>query len=353
MNAKSFVALAAVTVVVSTAAVVVLAEHQGISGGQKYDAPVIPGLLDKANDVSKIVVKDAEKTITVERKDKGWVVADKADYPAREDRVRSLVQSLAMLRLSEPKTRKKDRYARLELQPLDAKDAKSRRVELMAGDKKLADMLIGKSRDTGGGKGAAGVYVRMPDEDQAWLALGEVSAKADPLTWMQAKIADVKESRTREIHLVPKDGQQVIVVQDEPTGKTFKLGNPPEGAKLGKDADGKLKNLADAFDILEFVDVRSASELDFANPDLSITLTTFDGLILDLAGVRDGDTMWFIVDALKDDAIVPPAPKEGEKTVDVMTEASEIQAKTRGWAFKFSDYRMKNLSLTMADLIEK
>ncbi len=352
MNPKGFVALAVVTIAVSAAAAVVLAEHHGFADGQKYDAPVFPGLVDKANDVSKVVIRDAKSTLTVERRESGWVVAEKADYPAREDRVRKLVVDLASLRLSEPKTRMKERYGRLEVQELDAKDAKSRSIELMARDAVVANVLAGKTKTNTAGKGPQGIYIRMPDEEQAWLAAGEISASPDPLKWMLTKIADIKEVRTREIRMVPKEGDQLIVVQDEPTGKSFKIGNLPDGAEAAKDADDKLKNLADAFDILEFVDVRSASELDFTNPDLAITVATFDGLILDLSGVKDGDTMWFVLNAAVDAAATAPA-KEGAEPVDVNKEAEDVNTGTRGWAFKFSDFRMKNLSVTLADLVAK
>ena len=82
---------------------------------------------------------------------------------------------LADLRLLEAKTDQADRHARLEVEDITAKDAKSRQVTLAGADgKPLADLIVGKQNYTSDLNGLRGVYVRKPGNAQAWLAQGSV-----------------------------------------------------------------------------------------------------------------------------------------------------------------------------------
>ena len=53
------------------------------------DTPLLPGLQEAINDVASLAVTTADGTVTLERGEAGWTLAEKAGYPARADRVRT------------------------------------------------------------------------------------------------------------------------------------------------------------------------------------------------------------------------------------------------------------------------
>src|SRR5882672_5139173 len=164
------VLLAATAVSVVAAGYAVVSESRiqapAIAGGK----PVFGDLLAHANDVESVTGKFA-----IARKGGGWALAEKDDYPVAADKLRQLVAGLADLRLLEAKTDQPDRYARLDVEDIAAKDAKSKQVMLAgAGGKPLATLIVGKQNFTSDLNGLHGVYVRKPGTAQAWLAQGAV-----------------------------------------------------------------------------------------------------------------------------------------------------------------------------------
>ncbi len=361
MNAKGFIALSAVTLVVTAAAVAVVVDRAQSRGADHLDALLLPSLLDKANDVTAIVVKSGDKTFTVTKNGKLWTIPDKSGYPALEDKVRKAIIDLARLRVVSEKTRMEDRYPRLQVEDPGKKDAKSTLVTLKAGESTVASAILGKRKFSATGRGGDGIYVRLPDQPQAWLAGSDLAINPDPLEWVDKTLFNVAESRAAEVRVVPKEGEQVIVVREEGKDKGFKLANPPAGKAPAKDAADKMRDLVTSFENVDLEDVRKASEVATGAPELTVTMVTQDGLIVEMNGYRVDKEMWFTVDASADDATAPaPAPDkapgaQGEAaapTSGVPAEAAAIDKKTDGWAYKFLDWRSGRLDLKMAALVQ-
>jgi len=346
MNAKLVLGLAAVTAIVTVGAVAAVYDRYENRGPSRLNELMVPSLLEKANDVSSITVKDAKGSFSLNKAGTAWVIPEKGGYPATEDKVRKAIVDLAKLRKVEEKTRLKDRLTRLQLEDPSGKDAKSVLVSVKAGDRAVASLIVGKRKISTTGKGGDGVYVRMPDRDQAWLAEGDYSVATDALDWLDKIVLDVKESRVNEVQVLPRGGEQIIAVRDEGAGKGFKLSNVPADKTPVKEAGEKLRDLASAFDGLEIADVKKAGDLAGKEPDLTLTLSTADGLVVDLAGFRDGEALWFAIAAMVDDASA-----SGEKDRNaVRAEAEAINAEVKGWLYKFPDYKTKNLTPDMASL---
>ena len=93
----------------------------------------------KAADIATIRIKDPKSTLTLSKKEDGWVIAEREDFPADVAKVREFVIKMVELKVvqSEP-VGEKDR-ARLNL------DASSTQVEFDGADgKPLVKLLVGK-----------------------------------------------------------------------------------------------------------------------------------------------------------------------------------------------------------------
>ncbi len=87
MSPKTFAALAVATVVAVAAATVAVTRDRGFTPAAGAGEPVVPGLLERVNDVAKAVVLSGD-TITIEHGKDGWTVKENDDYPARAVSVR-------------------------------------------------------------------------------------------------------------------------------------------------------------------------------------------------------------------------------------------------------------------------
>jgi len=233
----------------------------------------------KAADVAAIRIVEAKAALTVQRRDDGWTIAERADFPADVAKVREFVLKLIGLKVgqSEP-VGEKDR-ARLNLDPSGTQ------VELNGADgKNLARLTVGKKyfkREVENPEKARadGRFVALPAEP------GTVSIVSDPLTQASTKSADwidrasfeVEKVKTLEVR--PPSGAPWRI---ERTGDNadWKLANASKGEKLDI---GRANAASYSLSLLELADVAPPElEKDDAATGLDqptlVEAVTFDGL---------------------------------------------------------------------------
>jgi Domain of unknown function (DUF4340) len=275
MNRTSFSILGGVTAVLVAAAIYAIASQPSLTTFPRDRERAFPGLAAKLNDVDKIALVSNKAKFTIVKSDKGWGIAEKSGYPVAFDKVKSALVGLAELKLLESKTSDSARYPRLELENPDSVEAKSKRVELRAGDQVLAAGIIGKRNPNLFGEGGGGTYLRRGDNPQAWLAEGEITLGAAPNDWLIRDIVNVLEEDVRHAVIRQPDGAELVIHRAERKQKDLKVDNVPGDRKLKQsDANG----LAGGLWRLTFEDVKPAAEVPFAGKFNSATYDTFDGL---------------------------------------------------------------------------
>ncbi|MEQ8698534.1 MAG: DUF4340 domain-containing protein, partial [Bauldia litoralis] len=303
MRAKGFVAFTLVTAALIVGAVV--AYPESTTSNPEPGPRFFPALGPEAvNKVTSIKVTAKGETFTIERKGKAWVVADKGGYPARFEKVKEALVSLANLRRFEEKTKDKDRLHKLDLEDPKAKGAASKRLTVAADGKTVADVIVGKSNDKDILFGRSLVYVRMPDSNQAWLAIGDPKLEDTALGWIDKTLFDVKTARIKKIDQKLADGGEIVVEKSKPEDKEFTLANLPDGREI-KNARF-LRYIAEGLDNLKLEDVMPASKIDFAKkPAGSAVFRTFDGLVVTVklatVGEKKDEKTWASFEASVDD----------------------------------------------------
>jgi len=346
LSPKTFIALFAAAAIGVAAAAFAVTRDRGFAPVEGAGEIVFPGLIDRVNDVASMIVEIPGGRLTIEHGKDGWTAKEADDYPARAMKVRQVILALAQLKLLEPKTRNKDKFAKLELQDPGAKDANSKRVRLLdRAGKTMAEVILGRRRQTLPGTTLGGVYLRRPGDDQTWLAAGGPDVTDERRDWLERKIIDVDAARVKKVVIRHPDGETVTASKPTPEAADFVLENIPAGKKLISQAG--VNYIGGGLSGVLLDDVRKSADSFDAQATVTADIVTFDGLTVQvLVSKRDGK-QWIRLDA---SAANPEAKnKDGKSVAD---EAKEIVARTAGWTYRVSDYAASNLNKRYKNLVE-
>jgi hypothetical protein len=289
----------------------------------------LPDLAGKLGELGWIRISRGPMTINFALIAGHWAVVEKGNYPAAEERIRKLLGALAAIELVEPRTDRAELLPRLDLD--DPANGKSTLVALQdRAGAQAGTLIIGRSRPSSLG-GEAGVYVRKPGTDQAWLARGSFDLGGDVLDWIDRRVIDVAAEQIASIVLTAPDGSAVILnrtAPDAPFGLEGSTAAPnPKNAAL----------LAAALTALDLDDVKPAAELPIPmDGAATAAFTSFDGLVVGTRLSPPGATDWLALD------ITGSGKAEDD--------AKNLNAKLSRWSFRIPAERAKLLRMTLADL---
>lgn len=369
MSLRAFLALALATVIAVAAVIGIhMSQNRGPAAREPGTA-MVPELAANLANASRIVMtRGGEKTTIKRTAGSGdtatWVVEEFSDYPSHPLLIRDVLAGLAQIQTLEGKTRRPDLYSKLDVEDPTTATAKSSRLEVFAGDKKLADIIVGRTKSAIGGQES--LYVRRPDEDRAWLAKGKVEMPYNRIGWVNNQVLVVDLPRVEHATLnKPAKGPRVHVFKKSKDERDFTIEGMP--------ADYEVKDIFGAEDIarviqqLSFEDVRPADKLKIdtaAQPWAEFV--TFDGLKIELWLQEAEGKNWVALraSAIPGTAASAPAGEssapaaesaadDGEKPIDVAAEVKTINERVTPWVYAIPSYENGNLRKTLDDLIQK
>ena len=240
----------------------------------------------KAADIASIKIVEPKATLTLQRKEDGWVIAERRGFPADVGRVREFVFKILGLKVgqSEP-IADKDR-GRLNVdEPGKKSETAGTQVEFNGADgKPLARLIVGKKYfkrevENPDKAPADGRFIVIPAE------AGTVYVISDPLAQASAKSADwidrssfqVEKVKTLEVRPPKGEGWRIERNADNADWKLI-------GLKPGEKLDTGRANAASySLSLLELADVAAddAKDTGLDKPTL-INATTLDGLAYEI-----------------------------------------------------------------------
>jgi len=275
MNARLALVLVVLLAVVGGGAL--LYDHQERSRRPEnvgmLGKPLLPDV--KAADIAAIRIVEPKSSLTLKRKDDGWVIAERRDFPADLTKVRELVLKLLELKVGQAEPIGEKDRARL------AVDASGTRIEFTdANGKAFAGLIIGKKyfkRE-----------VENPDKaiaDGRFVALpaqaGTVYVVSDPLQQASTRSADwidrasfqVEKVKTLEVRWPGGEGWRIERSADN---ADWKLAGLKPGEKLDV---GRANAASYSLSMLELADVapEGAKDTGLDKPTV-VKATTLDGL---------------------------------------------------------------------------
>jgi Domain of unknown function (DUF4340) len=357
--------LAVATVVIVLAAIVVRQQTTAIPQQAKV---LFPDLLTRINEVTEVKGTSVEGSYTLLLRDGRWVVKEREAYPADADKVRQLLFGLAQLQRVEPKTSNPELYDEIGVQDVSAKGAKSLQIKLSgAKGETLAELIVGKHQLSKADLNQREYFVRLPGDPQSWLVEGKFPEDKPPSNWLQKDILGLDAGRVREVRVTHADGQQLTVRRKHPAVENYELVGLPKGAEI--ESPYAINSIANALTDLALDDVRPATAANFNNKGaLSVELTTFDGLRVNMQAIKDGHNDLARFSASFDPSLVEKAdsPKQESSTAsttekkrnplkqadDVKKEVEELNARWHDWAFVVPGYRVDTIAKKKSELIK-
>ncbi len=337
MTPKSFLGLAAATLLTAVGAVVTAFNQPSTAPVAYVDEPAFPTLRAEPDAVAKITIETKDGSVTLTRTSpETWVAPDHYEYPAAADKINKLVRQLNDMRLIEAKTASQDRYVRLEVEDL-GDDSKSRLIRLEDDQGNvLAEALIGKRLFRLTGTAPSGTYLRRLGEAQSWLASGGFDLEPEIETWLDQLIVEVPGEQIARMEIVPNDGDRYIVSREAPESN-LAVEDLGEGETLNDDAD--LSQLSNAMTFVSFAGVQPSADAEWPDKRHVAKLTTFDGLDLTVELALINDEPWATFAAKN--AILPA----GEVVSDeIKQQVESINNKTNGWVYLINQSLFQRLT---------
>ncbi len=283
MNRKQFVwVLLALAVLVVAAALLWRSEREDWApSGAQVGQRVVPRL--EASDVAKLRIVEPDRRVTLARTGEGWVVEERDGYPADVARIGELLVKLVEVKTVQTETVAPAQRARMGLAAPapGAKDAGTQLELSDAAGKPLAQLLLGKTVQRGGGGAPTGRYV-LAGEGDTVSVVGDPLAEADARAqhWIAkdgfriehaaAIVATDAQGRVR--YALKRDAQQAAQGAGEWTFGDAQAA--PDPAKVG-DVVGALANL-------RVLDVPPPADASFT-PQATVRVDTAGGPVYTIA----------------------------------------------------------------------
>ncbi|MEE2713423.1 MAG: DUF4340 domain-containing protein [Planctomycetota bacterium] len=256
-----------------------------------------------AADIGELIVESEDgKSVDIKRVGEGWVLANRGDYPARAEQVKSTTKALRKLYAIRKLTSDAKRYHDLEVDAdsfhlrVTVKDTAGATIdEFYLGEQGSADKLV----------------YRQVDNDQAWAATGPDSWDFDASTsaWIDTQYTDLSKEDLRKVEIKRKDDSLVLVAKVETKTEAAKPGDDKPAAPQvtetvtwvamvdGKEAttdEAKVSSLLGSLtslNLAEPVGKQLKPEFGFDDATATATLTMKDGTVhtLRVGKKREGD----------------------------------------------------------------
>ena len=360
MRRSAWLILIATTVLVAGGATWTVLQRERATHADDARVRFFPGLAGRVNDVTQIEISGPKGAFHVRSvKDAAgqarWVMAEKSDYPAKIDKVKKTVTAMAEIAGTEPRTDTPALYDKIGVGEPGKPDSDAVRIRVLDGkDAILADLITGKFKTRESGNRAAEIYVRRPDAARAWLAEARIDAVGDPLEWIDHEILRLARTRVAEAVTTQPDKSRARVYRDDLKATDFKLDKVPNGYHAASQVD--VNGIGGGLDYVTFDDVRKAAGLDLGQAVVT-EVRTFDGVVLTIRVVQNDGKSWAVIGASVDAARAKTRPADDKEVLlsadAVEKEVAELNGRLDGWAFQLPDFRAKDWTRKLADLVEK
>ncbi len=308
--------------------------------------------------VDSIVIGTGEDAFTLKNQRGNFVVADKDNYPAKTSEINSLITKCLDIQTSEFVTDNPANHEDLEVTEEKARSV----VKFMKADPNsslLTGIVVGKTKELG-----QGTYVRLLSSNTASSNKVYVTSNArwfggGEMNYIDQELIAVKKEDIKSVTvslpsgpytLATKEGSQDVVLENIPAGKKLK--------------SSEAQSVFTALTSLRFDDVNKIS------PDMAFEKQYMcrlkDSTVYALRiAQKDDKTYVNCVAEFTDRTPVEKASidqggeveseeelKKKEAKLLARDNATIFTTKHQGWVYEIADWKAKNLTKELADLIE-
>lgn len=316
---------------------------------------LFPELNTRINDINEISIQGNDATLNLIRTADKWGIKEADGYPALFNNIRQTVIATSTLRIIAQKTSNPALYARLGVESPDTKRAMSHLLTLKdSSGQTLASLIIGKPRHSKSAIDNPGIYVRLPDQEQALLVEGMLGISANISDWFRRQLFDIQSERIREISIQHHDGTTVKLKRESDIDELI-LTNTPEGKKAQSEVI--LSSMGTMLESLLVDNVKAADKIAYPEVQSTAILKTFDGIIATIHSAKIDEHNYARFSFEYDASIVEPvnvdtdADNSAENKPSVAQEVDYLTGVTSGWVYEIPEYKFKLFTKQLSDLI--
>jgi len=310
------------------------------------DRPVylIQGL-DPA-DIDSIVLGTGEDAVTLKRQQGNFVVVNKDNYPAKASEINNLITKTLEIQTSQFVT---DNAANHEDLGLTEEKANTVVKFFKPDSSLLTGVVAGKAKELG-----QGTYIRLASSDKVYVAPSMPWLGGTAMSYIEQELVSVKREDIVSVTLSSENGEYTLKTTDD--GKGVILENVPVGKKF-KSSDGE--SVFTALTSLRFDDVmKKNGDLTF---DKQYICRLKDSTVYTLRLAKKNDKTYAICEAEFTDKTpvtiglkAEPEEELKKKEAKLLAQESAIKfaRKHQGWVYEIAEWKAKNLTKTLSDLIE-
>lgn len=341
MSRKHFSIIAVLAAVVIALVALLVPQRGGFDPAESGQA-LLPGLLDRVNDIDRVVVSGHGGTIATLSKGGGlWQVEELDGYPADWSRVQALLSDLAQMEVVEAKTANPEYYPRLGVEDVTAEGASGTRIEFSAADSEWA-VIAGHEADL-----QYGQYLRVADQPESVLVDRVLDLSTETVDWADAEILDVGSGLIAEVSILHPDGERVRISKVSADDANFTLKTLPEGRE--PQSDWKVNSLANAYSGLRMEDVR-ADPGPGEDAPVEIMVVLFSGERYGVQVFDHDDARWIRV--IPESGPKPAAPEADSEAAPEPAAAVVDAQRLEGWIFKVADSRLESMAPRLESLLK-
>jgi hypothetical protein len=308
--------------------------------------------------VDSIVIGTGEAAFTLKRRQGGFVVVDKDNYPAKTSEINSLITKCLDIQTSEFVTDNPANHEDLEVTEEKARSV----VKFMKADPNsalLTGVIIGKTEELGQGS-----YVRLLSSDSASSNKVYVTSNAPwfgggAMNYIDQELIAAKREDIDSVTASSLNGQYTLKTREG--GQDIVLENIPAGKKL---KSSEAQSVFTALTSLRFEDVKKiSSDMAFENQYMC---RLKDSTVYALRIAQKYDKTYVsCVAEFTDKTPVEKASvdqggqveseeelKKKEAKLLARDNATKFTANHQGWVYEIADWKAKNLTKELAALIE-
>jgi hypothetical protein len=210
---------------------------------------------------------------------------------------------------------------------------------------------------------------------------GTAVVNADPLSWLQRNIMEVARDRVKRVVIAPSVTveaapvgpsvnalSQVVISRAAIDTPSFSVADVPAGRELTSPTAGD--GIGATLSFVSLDDVKPANFVSDIAPVATAEFHTFDGLMVK-ATTYNKDGGWYVTfNAAFEEPSTPATPAEsktdaqkdpksdakpattGKSRDEVNKEVAQINSKLGNWAFMLPEFKAKQLSSGMQDLLK-
>jgi hypothetical protein len=368
MKKNHLLLLLSVAIVVGLAGIYFQISQSAGWSDSKTDRTIFSNL--SVNDITKVQIRSAPASVTLEKKDDKWRVAERDDYPADFTKIRDLIKVLWALKSGQEMQVGPSQFGRLKLLAPGQGPESGIEIDLQ-GDKEkpLASLIIGKSVDRSSataGSAAGGRFVYNPAiKDRVYL-VSESFFSVDPVnlgSWLDKTF--IAPGELVEIDQTAWSNNPGWKVTRKDSKADWQLEDLKPGESLDKSFAQSLSTFAPTF-----VDVRpssASSEEAGLKEAFKVRIKTLDGFIYDFLIGREGpDKTHYLQLSVSADLPSARTSEPNESADDKKKKDEEFDKKTASlkarleqekqfekWIFLVPDYNLEQILKRRDEIISK